>query len=223
MRSPLCNCGSNDDKLEPVAERRQISSAEETARYSTEKQAELHRAVENRFRRTSQHEAGHAVAAAAWGRPIEYVTIGGAVPHCRYGVNDGNGSLGLSAFLTCSVAGTIAEGILDRRIAYPDYGTLAAFIRKARAGEAGDCDRCREALGLVLKLHGRCDAELVLFWRDHFLLTGRLFDRLSIRFALHRLAQALHARTLLWPSDIGALVDAGELERARRAVFKNTE
>jgi hypothetical protein len=79
----------------------------------------------------------------------------------------------------------------------------------------GTCDRCHEAKYLLLLLRDRTNADLAACWRDYFRLSLELFDTLAFRFHLHRVATALHKRTLLRRSDVDALLDVKELVAAR--------
>lgn len=153
------------------------------------------------------HEGAHALAALAVGRSVERVTLDRA--HVVWSAGAGSGLPATLVALVPSVAGHVGEMVGGYQTAFPPHGLLQAFLNKARRGNAGDCDRCYEADYLVRVMDGMVpDAEIILRWRDQFVLALSLLSEPTVRAALDRLAAALLERITLTGGAIAEIVDA---------------
>jgi hypothetical protein len=181
--------------------------------------AALTRRAEDADRATAHHEAGHVLCALAYGRGVANAQVAGQA-HVTY-------AQGAAVRVTeeiavcCSLAGDIAAGFARHRIVPPSTAEIACYLDKARRGEAGGCDSCTIAKVLFVRDLDATDDELAERWLNYWRRCVELFDTVSFRAALGRLATALRKRRRMSGSDIEAIVSAETLQAAREACSSN--
>ena len=155
--------------------------------------------IEAIYSKLSRHEAAHVVAAVAFGKTVDHVTLGEAQPHMSY--RPLTGSNDLVAEATIQLAGLTCDHPQGLR-----YGDAWHSVFAAQDGFNGLCDLCRAARLFVLENPEQHTREHVARIFDAFDLTAQLFASPSWAGALDALASELESRTLLTGDDISQIV-----------------
>jgi hypothetical protein len=178
--------------------------------------AALTRRAEEAERATAHHEAGHVLCALAFGRAVADAQVAGQA-HVTYAQGAAVRVTEESA-VCCSLAGDIAAGIARHRLLAPRQPEIVRYLDKARQGTAGGCDSCTIAKVLLVRDLDASDDELVERWLTYWRRCVELFDTVSFRAALGRLATALRERRRMSGADIEAVVSAETLQAARETI-----
>ena len=187
--------------------------ADRISHFAEEEGASIRRAEKERSGLVAAHEAGHAVAAACFGRDVEYVQSGQNA-HCSYS-SSARGETSEEAMVICSLAGAMAASKSAGIIKIPDDDYLGGFFDKARRGESGQCDACHAAWIIWVASPVDDDGYLADRYRQHLQAASDLFDIPVVRSYTRRLARALEERTLLDHAEVKVLIDADALRTAR--------
>jgi hypothetical protein len=156
-----------------AAEPAEPANPEAVAGFSPEVRDRIVADLAEHDRLMAHHEAGHAVAAAIYGRATEYA-VTGPTPHVLYALG---GERTEEALMTATLAGRVAAGYAVHVVAPPCEEEMGHFIAKAREGTVGTCDECRVATLLRFLYPDEADAEITRRWRQHFKNTRRPPDR----------------------------------------------
>jgi hypothetical protein len=182
----------------------EVYRVRETKTYQTHSAEEIDRI----FARYARHEAGHVVSYAARGIVCERATIGGSKPHARFHFDV---DCSLLEFMTHSQAGSIAEWATVDRDWRPSWTYLMNYIKRAREGQFGVCDRCHEAGALVHCFPDLDDADIVERWFVLFDSTAAYVASESWARAIDALTTALLEKTLLERDEIEAILSKFDL------------
>ncbi|ATQ67356.1 hypothetical protein Ms3S1_10320 [Methylosinus sp. 3S-1] len=165
------------------------------------------------------HEAGHAIAAVAFGRTVRALRIGD-YPLCVSIRADGAKTPRLGRLVEL-ISGSTCEGIEGRRMFLMSEGTMRQKLAQVRDDDRGSCDRCQEAALLVAAFAGAADDDLVTLWSDAAFLAFLLFRHPTFRASARALSVMLRRRKVLFGDDVAALIDGRALFMAREDVVRN--
>lgn len=162
----------------------------------------------------AHHEAGHVIAARAFGVIVPYVTVVGN-PHAAI-VRSGHGYF---ANLIISAAGDVATSVCANEEFIPLWGDLRRAVDRAQGSKVGSCDRCFESRLLVLAMPELSRLEIIDAWYGIFEVTTDFFKTVAWRDALERLAAELNDSGLLEREAIEKIIDQFSVVSAKDDVL----
>lgn len=203
-----CRCASIPFKFEPHRERAPAETM--IAAYVSDSSETTEKRVAAIMRRLAVHEAGHIIAAAAFGKQIDHATIGQAQPHVCYHMTTGEKTVDAQSII--DAAGLAAEGNI------PGWDIFGPAVRRAREGVNGFCDVCRIANLAVAAVPERSNFEIINLIFDTFDAAATLFASPEWAGALAALAPELESRTLLRGEDIAEIVAPFDLQKPLQSI-----
>ena len=204
-----CKCADIPFSFEPHRER----AADETmiARYSATAAEAPGDKITAIYSKLSRHEAAHVVAAVAFGKTIDHVTLGEAQPHMAYRPLTGRNDIQAEA--TIQLAGLTCD--------HPDglrFGDVWHCVYAAQDGFVGLCDTCRASRLFVLENPERPFREHVASVFDAFDMTADIFRSPAWSGALDALSAALERETLLTGVAIAEIVRPFDLTKPLKSI-----
>jgi hypothetical protein len=119
----------------------------------------------------------------------------------------------------CSLAGDIAAGIARHRVLAPSREEIACYLSRARSCTGGGYDSCTIAKVLLVSDPDATDGELSARWLNYWRQAAALFDHVSMRAALGRLAATLRERRRMTGAEIAQVIDANTLRQVNESLL----